>query len=109
MTKHAWTAKLLLFLNVLIGGFFRFYDIDWDQGQHLHPDERFVTMVGTVMVMPESLADYLNPATSHFNPANIGYSFYVYDTLPVVITRIAAMNWGFDNYADITILGRLFS
>ncbi len=109
MNKQNLISKLLLLLIVLLGGFLRFYDIDWDQGQHLHPDERFLTMVATAMTTPPSLGDYLNPATSTFNPANIGHSFYVYGTLPVVVTKLIAIPLGFDNYGDITILGRLLS
>lgn len=109
MLKQNLLAKIILLGIVLLGGFLRFYDFDWDQGQHLHPDERFLTMVGTSMIMPISFADYMNPDTSTFNPANIGHSFYVYGTLPVVLTKLIAINLGYDNYGDITILGRLFS
>jgi hypothetical protein len=101
--------KIILFLIIILGAFFRFYNIDWDQGQHLHPDERFLTMVGTSMLMPSSFITYLDPQLSTMNPANIGHPFYVYGTLPVVITKLLAVSIGADNYMDITILGRILS
>lgn len=109
MLKRLWETKFLLLLILILGSFLRFYNIDWDQGQHLHPDERFLTMVATSMVIPQSFVDYLNPQTSTMNPANIGHPFYVYGTLPVVITKLAAVALGADNYMDITLLGRLLS
>lgn len=109
MLKRLLTGKVLLFLIVLLAIFFRFYGLNWDQGQHLHPDERFLTLVGVAMKMPPTLSDYLTPQTSSFNPANIGYSFYVYGTFPVVVNKLLAINLNLDTYADFTILGRLLS
>jgi hypothetical protein len=109
MFKHIWKPKLLLLAILILGAFLRFYNVDWDQGQHLHPDERFLTMVATAMIVPSTFIDYLNPQVSTLNPANIGHPFYVYGTLPVVITKLFAVAIGADNYMDITILGRVLS
>ncbi len=107
MRKHA--SKFFLIGIFLIAFFFRFSNINWDQGHHLHPDERFVTMVGIAMKPMSTFGQYLDPQTSTFNPANIGYPFYVYGTFPIVITKIIAMNTGTDTYADFTLLGRMLS
>jgi hypothetical protein len=108
MMKHM--KKYLFLLSILLlGAFFRFYDLNWDQGQHLHPDERFLTIVGTAMKMPLNLADYLDPQTSQFNPANIGQPFYVYGTFPVVLNKLLAVALGSDNYNAFTLQGRLLS
>lgn len=98
--------KILLLIIILIGAFFRFYDLNFDQNLHLHPDERFLTLVGTAMKMPVSFAEYLNPHTSPMNPANINYSFYVYGTFPVVLDKILAVTTGNDTYNAFTLLGR---
>lgn len=109
MLKNLWKPKIILLLIVLLGAFFRFYNVDWDQGQHLHPDERFLTMVATAMVIPTNLLNYFDPQLSTMNPANIGHPFYVYGTLPVILTKILAVSLGADNYVDITIIGRILS
>ncbi len=100
---------IVLIAILVIAAFFRFFAINWDQDQHLHPDERFLTMVATDMKVPHSFADYLNPATSLFNPANINHKFYVYGTFPVVINKLLAQVTNADNYGDITLQGRLLS
>src|SRR5689334_18331012 len=102
-------SKIILLLIVFLGAFFRFYDIDWDQNQHLHPDERFLTMVGTAMKVPPNFATYLDPKVSLMNPANIGNSFYVYGTFPVVANKLLAIATKSDDYNDFTLLGRMLS
>jgi 4-amino-4-deoxy-L-arabinose transferase-like glycosyltransferase len=102
-------SKVLLILIVILGAFFRFSDINWDQGQHLHPDERFLTMVGTDMKLPRSFATYLTPQLSSMNPANIGHSFYVYGTFPVIFNKLFAIYSGADTYNDFSLLGRMLS
>lgn len=106
---HKHSSKLILIGIFLIAFFFRFSNVNWDQGHHLHPDERFVTMVGTAMKPMDYFVQYMDPKTSTFNPANIGYPFYVYGTFPIVITKIVAIYTGFDSYANFTILGRMLS
>jgi hypothetical protein len=104
--KRIATRKFFLLLVLIIAAAFRLYGINWDQGLHLHPDERFLTMVGNAMVLPHSFVQYLDPNTSLFNPTNIGYKFYVYGTLPVVINKLIALATNNDTYSSFTILGR---
>ena len=102
--------KFLLLLFILaIGSFFRFYGLNWDMNQHLHPDERFLTMVGNAMKTPSSFSEFLNPNTSTYNPANVGYTFFVYGTLPLLLNKIVAVFYSNDTYNNFTIQGRLFS
>jgi len=101
--------KILLLLIILFGGFLRFYDINWDQNQHLHPDERFLTMVGNAMTTPQSLTEYFNPQVSTYNPTNVGYPFFVYGTLPLLINKIIAIIFSNDTYNNFTIQGRFLS
>ncbi len=101
--------KLLLIGIIMIGAIFRFCDVNWDQNKHLHPDERFLTMVGSSMQVPHTFLDYLNPHISTMNPANIGYSFYVYGALPVILNKVVAIATNGDSYNDITLLGRILS
>ncbi|MEK7571171.1 MAG: glycosyltransferase family 39 protein [Patescibacteria group bacterium] len=101
--------KLLLIAIIIIACFFRFYNLNWDQGYHLHPDERFLTMVGNSMQIPNSFTHYLDASTSPMNPVNIGYPFYVYGTSPLVLNKLIAVGLGTDTYGDFTIQGRFLS
>ena len=89
----------------------RVYGIDWDQNQHLHPDERFLTMTTDAMIWPESLAEYLSPSISKLNPYNLGTAFYVYGTLPTTIVKYFSRSELFDvfQYNNIALTGRLIS
>jgi hypothetical protein len=105
----ARASKLIFIVIFLFAFFLRTLNINWDQGQHLHPDERFLTMVMGNMVMPNSLEEYLDPAVSKLNPINIGHEFFVYGTLPLVLNKVLAILLGLDNYGDLTLLGRALS
>lgn len=107
--KEKLPSLLILLGIVLLGSFLRLYNLNWDQGYHLHPDERFLTMVGNSMKEPTSLVQYLNQATSPFNPANIGFAFYVYGMLPLILNFLLASLTGTNNYTAFTIQGRLLS
>ena len=98
-----------LFIILLIASFFRLYGLNWDQGQHLHPDERFLTMVLTSMKIPTSLSNYLNPKVSTMNPYNIGYSFFVYGTFPLYLTKVLGVLSGNNDYGTIHFVGRILS
>lgn len=76
---------------------------------HLHPDERFLTMVGIDVKIPASFSEYLNAQTSSFNPANKGHAFYVYGTLPILINKILAQQFYSDTYDQFNLLGRFLS
>jgi len=110
---------------LLLGAYFRFLNQNWDNSQHLHPDERFLTMVGSAIQPPANLAEYFNTDASPLNPHNKGFGFFVYGTLPVFIVRYTAgwldsactTGWlkglcAFDIYSDydhIFLLGRSLS
>jgi len=101
--------KIFLFLILVIAIFFRFNHLNWDQNFHLHPDERFLTMVVQAMRLPQSFEEYFNQKKSLLNPPNIGFNFYVYGIFPLVLTKYLAVNFGMDNYNEITTLGRFLS
>lgn len=101
--------KILLLLIILAGAFFRFYNLNWDNNAHLHPDERFLTMVGNAMALPQNFPDYMNPMISTFNPSNVGFNFFVYGLFPITLNKIIAIILGTDNYSSFTIQGRFLS
>ena len=100
---------LITFGIIVLAFFFRFNNLNWDENFHLHPDERFLTMVGTAMKLPTSINQYFDQKTSLMNPANIGFNFFVYGRFPLILTKYLAVVYNFDNYNDFTILGRQLS
>ena len=62
---------IFLALIVVIFGcaaLLRFAGINWDQYQHVHPDERFIVWVADTLSWPGDLATALDPARSTINP-----------------------------------------
>ncbi len=117
--KHPWLYDLLLIVVLLTGTYFRTIGLNWDENQHLHPDERFLTMVETGIapvgapqdqlgppptlqtqewrqryadVMPDcdEWGGYFDTYCSPLNPDNRGYTFYVYGDLPIIAVRYTA-------------------
>jgi len=84
------STGLILTLILLVGAVFRFTGIDWDQGHHLHPDERFLTMVETDLKWPASATQYFDEAQSPLNPRNVGHTYFTYGTL--VTTLVKGLN-----------------
>ena len=82
-----WLGIGLLIIVLMAGVYFRFTGLDWDEEQHLHPDERFLTMVTSTIREPQSLGEYFNSKTSPLNPYNNDFGLYVYGDLPIFLTR----------------------
>lgn len=108
-TRLAWVWDLLLLVVLIVGTYFRFTGVNWDSHTHLHPDERFLTMVSSALQPVDSLKDYFNTAQSTLNPHNRGYTFYVYGTLPIFIVRYAAEWLNEAGYDQIHLVGRQIS
>jgi YYY domain-containing protein len=104
-----WIVDILLISILLMGAYFRFIGIDWDGNHHLHPDERFLTMVATSITPTGSSGDYFDTSKSTLNPNNVGYGFYVYGTLPLFMVRYAADLVSQTGYDQVNIVGRALS
>ena len=87
LRRYIHPAALLAILFVAAA--LRFYDLNWDQSQYNHPDERHVTNVISALQMPKSLGEYFDSAASPLNPYNIRQS-WVYGTLPLFGGRAVA-------------------
>lgn len=103
------TFILLSGLIIILAAFFRLYGVNWDQGNHLHPDERFLTMVTNDISWPKSFSEYFDTRVSPLNPHNNNYSFYVYGTWPIIFTKIIAQLFSMDSYDTLNIIGRKLS
>lgn len=100
--------RLGVLAAALLGLALRLSGIDWDGGTHLHPDERFLTMVATSIRFPPA-GSFFDTAASPANPHNAGHSFFVYGTLPVFAFRAAGLAFGRATYDGIVPVQRLLS
>lgn len=108
MKKHF--KKNIIFLIFIIAFCLRIIGLNWDQDNHLHPDERFLTMLTADIRFPSSIQQYFDTKTSPLNPYNNPqYKFFVYGTFPVFLTKFFATVFNGDNYNSITIIGRILS
>ena len=100
--------KLLLIFFLAFG--LRLYGLNWDQGQHLHPDERFLTMVAADIKLPSSPGQYFHPSASPLNPYRYpGYQFFVYGTFPLFLTKFIAEILHLGSYGQVYLVGRVLS
>ncbi len=118
-------AWVLLATVLLLASYFRFTGLAWDQFTHLHPDERFLTMVAERMQPVEVPLDYLRTSRSSLNPYNLGFGSFVYGNFPMTVTRYVA-EWAnafcgelgceaygrivdFTGYEGVYLIGRFLS
>jgi YYY domain-containing protein len=127
--SHPWVYDLLLIVVLLVAAYLRLVGLNWDASQHLHPDERFLTMVETGIspvngckvtdlslsdcpnLQKEwvSLSEYFNTNTSPLNPYNSGFGFFVYGTLPIFVIRYVAELLNQTGYDQVFLIGRQIS
>jgi flagellar basal body-associated protein FliL len=91
-SKSRWEALIviLLILILAVGAYFRFTGLNWDENYHLHPDERFLTIVTSQLHTVSNPLAYLKTSESTLNPYNVGQTFYVYGNFPMTVTRYLA-------------------
>lgn len=107
MLKHRLLPLLLI---LLFSAYLRMgVGLKWDEGQMLHPDERFLTSVASEVRLPHSLGEYLDSKRNPLSPYNHGQHYYVYGNLPLTITRVGAELVGMTDYDSIYLVGRVLS
>ncbi|MEJ2011434.1 MAG: hypothetical protein P8X64_04320, partial [Anaerolineales bacterium] len=102
---NAWVG-IALFLILVVGAYLRFTGLNWDEGTHLHPDERFLTLVESAIKLPSSLGEYFDTDVSPLNPYNSNYTFFVYGTFPIFLVRYVAEWVGQTGYDQVQLVGR---
>lgn len=107
--RQGWVWNILLVAILAIAAYFRFVGLDWDNDHHLHPDERFLTMVASSIAPVENPGSYFDTNESSLNPNNRGYGFYVYGTLPLFTVRYIAEWVGQTGYSEVYLVGRFVS
>ncbi len=94
---------------MLVAALLRFYGLDWDDGHHLHPDERFISMVEEKITAPSGVWSYFDSARSPLNPYNRGEGSFVYGTLPLFLTKAVSHAVGLMGYGGAYKVGRALS
>lgn len=104
------SPKKILIITLLFAALFRFYGLDWDQGHHLHPDERMLIMVAGRIELPQNLKDIFTPESS-LNP-----KFFPYGSFPIYflkffsnVTAFVFHNPLLANYDLMNLVGRFLS
>jgi YYY domain-containing protein len=121
-TRWHRLAPILLTLIVLFGAVLRLSGLDWDEDQHLHPDERFLTMVTSALSIPgvsmplsapplgcAKWGSYFDTRCSPLNPYNHDFGLFVYGTFPIFLTRLVGELLGQTGYGEIYLVGRVLS
>ena len=80
--------RLGLVLLLLLAFTLRVWNLDWDQGTHQHPDERYWSIV-TADIEWETPIDYFDSRNSEMNPYQY-QDTWVYGTLPLFATKAVA-------------------
>ncbi len=106
ITNRYFVVICLAFIT-LVGAYFRFVGVNWDDNHHQHPDERFITIVAEQIRSVENLSDYFDPEKSSLNPLDLG--FYTYGMLPLFLTRYFAEWLGRTTYDQVVLVGRVLS
>ncbi|CAN5201612.1 hypothetical protein BH11PAT1_BH11PAT1_7030 [soil metagenome] len=96
---------LLVSIIIILGLFTRFYGLNWDQGYHLHPDERAIVLFTLKLAFPRTIHEFL-AATSGWNP-----HFFAYGSLPLYLLYAAAgiashLSFSLGSYDGINLVGR---
>ncbi len=100
--------KYLLFTILVAAFFLRSFNINWDQGFHLHPDERAIIMFTLPLRLPTSVQELLSP-TSPLNPHFFAYGNFPLYLLKGVSSTAGIFNPTYLSYEGINIVGRYIS
>ncbi len=113
---RSWRAALpplayaVLAVAVGVGVTLRLTGLDWDEGRHLHPDERYLSIVGNDVRGPSTVAEYFDVDGSPLSPYNVDSGrAYLYGQLPLFGTKLVATIVGRDDYAELYLVGRHLS
>ena len=86
--KKSSLRRVGLVVLLLVAFLLRVWNLDWDEGTHQHPDERYWSIV-TADIQWEDPVTYFNSEDSELNPYRYRSS-WVYGTLPLFAAKGAA-------------------
>jgi 4-amino-4-deoxy-L-arabinose transferase-like glycosyltransferase len=100
LNKKIYTF-FIIFILIIIAGFFRLYNLNWDQGNYFHPDERNIANA----VSQISFFSQLNP---HFF-AYGGFTIYLYRFAADILFFLTKNASWITSWESINVIGRFFS
>ena len=110
MASYATRERLLvisLVSIVLVAVGLRMIGTNWDDGAHLHPDERYLSTVADNTDLPSSLPEYFDVGRSPLSPYNVEQGRdYLYGQLPLTATKLVAGALEKDGYGELNLVGR---
>ncbi|MBI2309731.1 glycosyltransferase family 39 protein [Candidatus Collierbacteria bacterium] len=106
MALNKKMATLTLVVIVLLGGWLRLQGLNWDQGYHLQPDERYISMVLSSLSPPKNLTEYLDPNKSSLSPYIHNFGAYIYGQLPLTVMIYLSRWVEMEGYDRTYLLGR---
>src|SRR5688572_19120991 len=107
--KNVPAVFVLLAAILIAAAAMRLVGLNWDQGYHLHPDERFLSDVTSSLTPVSSIADYFDTQNSTLNPNNVAggkFGFYVYGDFPIILTRYVSGWLNMSSYYSNYLVGR---
>ncbi len=119
--RAGWLTAAALVAIIIIGAVFRLTGMNWDDYTHLHPDERFLTMVTNALSFPgepaagrlpagcDEWGGYFDSACSPLSPYNHDFGLFVYGTFPIFLTRMVGEFLNQTGYDEIHLVGRALS
>lgn len=99
---------ILLFAILLFGFTLRTFNIDWDKGYHLHPDERAIVLYTLPLQFPPSLFELFS-IESTWNPHFFAYGSFPLYLLKIISSYTTFIDPQFAEYSKIQIIGRIIS
>ncbi len=106
---HPSNSAIVLAVILAAALALRLVGLDWDKGNGIHPDERFLRMVLNDIRWPKSIAEYFNTAQSPLNPRNKNFTFWVYGELPLFLVHRLGDLLHKSGYGQIHLVGRAAS
>lgn len=103
-----WAIRAL-WAMIVVGVLCRFVGLNWDEGTHLHPDERFLADTVPKLNWPHSWSEYFETARAPLNPFNHISGLFVYGQLPLLFVKGLAATLNRDNYDGVLLVGRASS
>ena len=94
-------TKLWLFLLLLTAAFFRFYNLNWDEGHFFHPDERNIANA-------VSQIHFFTQLDPHFY-AYGGFLIYLYRITADILSLLFSNSLFTTDWAYINLIGRYYS
>ncbi|HUG64315.1 MAG TPA: phospholipid carrier-dependent glycosyltransferase [Gaiellaceae bacterium] len=101
------TLVLGLVVIAFVGLTLRLVGTNWDDGKHLHPDERYLSVVADNTELPTGPREYFDVDRSPLSPYNTSEGTnYLYGMLPLTATSVVATAVGQDGYGELNLVGR---